>query len=366
MTQKTRPNPDWITFEESCGLLGISRPTFDKRRREFRLKERRWRGRLWFSRRQLADRVLLQSPASVSAKVDLIATSRSRVSQIKRKGNVYDFRSLHTIDPFGVVCLLCTLLTERQKASIVVDDSKAVRLLGSVGFFSELIQQRDDIAGLSHSPYTGSWIDPSIIQPLVSLLYKGGERQAVAELQKSIASQGLTSEIANYAGWLIGELVDNALTHGKTTPCYTIVQRADTENRRIAIAIGNIGFGIHKTLKFNPKHSSLSDREALLIAFRPYVSGWGDEYKRGKGLTDVVKILAGNRGYMRLESGAQALEMDFRHGVNIDFISPMTRCQGTRFSIELEDHSFQEISRSEADHYIEEAMHRIFMTRVHI
>ena len=356
---KTRPSPDWMTIEESCSLLGISRPTFDKRREEFRLKERHWQGRLWFSRSQMADRILLQAPQSISSHVDLTEDSRSRVSQIKRKGNVYDLRSLHSIDSFGVICLLCALLSEKEKASVILDDSKVGRLLGSIGFFSELAQKRNDFTDIIRPPYTGAWIDPSIMQQLVSVTHKGGERLSVAELQKSLASQGFTAELGNYVGWVMGELADNALTHGKAT-CYTIVQRVDKEARQIAIGLGDAGLGIQKTLKLNPKYSDLTDQEALLTAFRPYVSGWGDEYKRGKGLTDIVKILAGNRGYMHVESGALALRMDFRNDVKIEFTSPMTRCQGTRYLIILEDRAFREVSRAEADQYLETAMHLIF------
>ncbi len=90
------------------------------------------------------------------------------------------------------------------------------------------------------------------------------------------------------------------------------------------------------------------------------MSGWADEYKRGKGLTDIVKILAGNRGYLRVESGALALRMDFREGASIEFVSPMTRCHGTRYLLLLEDHGFSEVSRSEAGRHIAEAMHRLF------
>ncbi|MBI4924782.1 MAG: hypothetical protein HY843_02570 [Bdellovibrio sp.] len=357
--KKFRPNPDWMTIEESCELLGISRPTFDKRRKEFHLKKRSWQGRLWFLRRQLTDRILLQAPQSVSPLVDLIEASCSRVSHIKRKGNMYDFRSLHSIDPFGVICLLCSLISEKDKSSVIIDDSNVVRLLNSIGFFSELMQKRNDLISVVRPPYTGSWIDPSIMQQLVSVVYKGGERLAVAELQKSLTTQGFTTELGNYVGWVIGELADNALTHGKAN-CYTIVQRVDKETRRIAIGLGDAGLGIPTTLKLNPKYAALSNREALLTTFRPYVSGWGDEYKRGKGLTDIIKILVGNRGYMRVESDTLALRMDFRDGVNIDFVIPMTRCQGTRYLIVLEDRSFCEISRSEADQYLETAMHRIF------
>ena len=140
----------------------------------------------------------------------------------------------------------------------------------------------------------------------------------------------------------------------------TTAQRIDTSMRRLVIGLGDRGLGIPNTLKANPKYSSLSDRQALLTAFLPYVSGWGDEYKRGKGLTDVVKILAGNRGHMRVESGGLALQMDFRSEAKIEFVSPMTRSCGTRYSLVLEDQGFREVSRSEAASYITEAMGRIF------
>jgi hypothetical protein len=359
VTRKIRPGADWLTLEESCTLLHISRPTFNKRRQEFDLKVRHWGGRLWFSKRQLADRILLKTPANISSQVALMGNANSRVTQIKRKGNVYDLRSISSIDPFGVICLLCAIISEQSKVSVIYDDSKVGRLLASIGFFSELAQKRADVAGLSRLPNFSYWLEPTIMQPLVAVTHKGAERSTVVELQKILAVQGFTPEIANYAGWLIGELADNALTHGKAT-CYTIVQRIGTKGKRIAIGLGDLGIGIPQTLKLNPKYSSLSDRAAFVMAFRPYVSGWGDEYKRGKGLTDIVKIVAGNRGMLRVESGSMGLEMNFRDGVDIQFTAPMTKFHGTRYSIVIEDHGFKEVSRSEADHFLQEAMLKLF------
>jgi hypothetical protein len=54
------------------------------------------------------------------------------------------------------------------------------------------------------------------------------------------------------------------------------------------------------------------------------------------------------------------LEMNFRDGVDIQFTAPMTKFHGTRYSIVIEDHGFKEVSRSEADHFLQEAMLKLF------
>ena len=203
--QKALLNPDWISLNQACDLLGVSHPTFNKRRVEFRLKEKQWAGRLWFSKQQI-ERILLKSEPNISSNVKLVEGSKARVSQIKRKGQKFDLRSIYSIDAFGTLCLLCAMISEAKEPNVIAGNSPVVRFLASVGFFSELFSGRGSKSSPVRLPVISHWMDPSVVQQIVAVKFKGGERSAVMEAQKSLSIQGFSAEFGNYVGWVVGEL----------------------------------------------------------------------------------------------------------------------------------------------------------------
>ncbi|MEV7152738.1 hypothetical protein AB0O05_40290 [Streptomyces sp. NPDC093084] len=89
----------------------------------------------------------------------------------------------------------------------------------------------------------------------------------------------------------VGELIDNATSHGASTCGAFIAAQAysgkTTGYRRLEIAVCDTGIGVLSHLRRNPTHARIAtSAEALRHALRPGVSGTQD--KRGNGLPDLL------------------------------------------------------------------------------
>ncbi|MFE6096014.1 ATP-binding protein [Streptomyces nigra] len=89
----------------------------------------------------------------------------------------------------------------------------------------------------------------------------------------------------------IGELIDNAISHGTSTCGAFIAAQAysgkTTGYRRLEIAVCDTGIGVLTHLRGNPAHCGITtSAEALDRALQPGVSGTSDT--RGNGLPDLL------------------------------------------------------------------------------
>ncbi|GHC27594.1 hypothetical protein GCM10010308_50740 [Streptomyces vinaceusdrappus] len=89
----------------------------------------------------------------------------------------------------------------------------------------------------------------------------------------------------------IGELIDNAISHGASTSGAFIAAQAysgkTTGYRRLEIAVCDTGIGVLTHLRHNPAHAHVTtSAEALERALEPGVSGTHDT--RGNGLPDLL------------------------------------------------------------------------------
>lgn len=183
-----------------------------------------------------------------------------------------------------------------------------------------------------------------------------------------LRAQGFSNSIGGYIGWIMGELVDNVMTHlvqsGMPGDCYLLAQRyrfASFPSECLIIGVADLGPGIHTTLKENPKYKNLTDLQAFLTAFKPKVSSWADEYNRGKGLTDILGIAMGNQSVLRARSGTMEFQIDFRQkkaeiGQNIQLAKCgrfLENSRGTLFGVVLIDRDFEIKSKMEASQFID-------------
>jgi hypothetical protein len=100
----------------------------------------------------------------------------------------------------------------------------------------------------------------------------------------------------------IGELIDNAVSHGASDIGAFAAAQAytgrTTGRRGVEFAICDTGVGVLEHLRRNPEYHDLEDdRDALAHALRRGVTGTGD--KRGNGLADLFKVTE-TAGYTRL------------------------------------------------------------------
>ena len=290
--------------------------------------------------------------------VDLSILDDHTVSELLIADAVYDLRRIHFIDPYGVLSLLCSILTTAKDGTsvrLLVEDSYPIQKLHSLGFFHELERINPSNIFWDKSKVTGlASMDVDTFLPIQYIGHKGGERQSSEDLIRLLIKHGFSEDIGASIGWIFGELADNALTHSKG-PCYLMCQRFLSPKKEdlnyLSIAVADMGVGIHNSLRTNMKYSSLDDKTALVTAFKSSVSSWSDEHNRGKGLTDVLTIFLGNYSYFRADSGSMGFHIDWEKGARS--IQPMCSAAGTRYSIVLTDGKFDGISRDAADSFVE-------------
>jgi hypothetical protein len=101
---------------------------------------------------------------------------------------------------------------------------------------------------------------------------------------------------------MVGELLDNALTHSASPVGVFAAAQTYPQSRRIEIGVADAGIGIRTHLTRNPKYRHLRcDTDAIAHALRPGVSGTGDD--RGNGLSDLLAIASQTRGQLLMRSG---------------------------------------------------------------
>ena len=104
----------------------------------------------------------------------------------------------------------------------------------------------------------------------------------------------------------VGELIDNAVSHGASpVGAFIVAQRytgRTTGEARFEVAICDTGIGIAEHLRSNPHNVAVETApEALELALRPGITGTTSRH-RGNGLADVQRITAGG-GRLILRSG---------------------------------------------------------------
>lgn len=134
----------------------------------------------------------------------------------------------------------------------------------------------------------------------------------------------------------IGELIDNATTHGSSaTGAYIAAQfysGRTTNVPRLEVAICDTGIGVLDHLRQNPDHAGLStSADALMRALEPNVTGTGAHEKRGNGLPDLLRF-TGQVGTARLvmRSGDGLTRVGRRgHGSTRSQLTTSNSVQGT-------------------------------------
>ena len=356
-------NTNYITTDEACTLLKVSKPTFNRIRVDAKIKSfHSQRRRLVFDRAELIQKVIAQQP-TVLVPVDLtIANPNGHISQISIDESIFDFRAINNIDPYGVLSILATikqLATLKKAVNLVVDKSTITEYLIGIGLFQELERSLGKFVFWDKKITSQVQIKlPEVLYPLKLIGYKGQDKSAAEELLVALRAQGFSDNIANYIAWILGELADNSLTHSESL-CYILAARYPGQKNLLEIGILDSGIGIQNSLRKNEKYKNLDNKTALLSAFRSHVSSWPDDAGRGKGLTDVVNIALGNRSFFKVDSCGESIYWDFLDlRKNVNFMNPMTDASGVRFCFVLVDSDFEIKDRSEIDQIINERLQK--------
>lgn len=361
---------DLLSAEEASVLIGISVSTFRKMRNEGafassevkigkRLKYLKSKLLESFKKEKIAKNESLKVPREENLKLCIFSDGNT---PSYFNDDTIDLTKFELIDPFGSLCLLINLIERSRRGfatNLIVDDRAVCKELKFIGFFDQLetfaplATWNKALMGISN------FISAQTMLPITVIKRKGEERRVVEKLLEIFLQHGFSESIGGYLGWMLGELGDNCLTHSSPIltdrVCFMQAQRYSLGNNVncVIVAIADLGEGIHTTLKTNPKYSSLSDVEAFLSAFRYKFSSWPDEYKRGKGLTDMISIAVGNHSIFRASSGENDFLFNFyssKESLHIKRIEPaLLVSKGTKFGFVLIDKDFAPIEREEAD-----------------
>ncbi|MFD6694771.1 hypothetical protein [Micromonospora aurantiaca (nom. illeg.)] len=149
-----------------------------------------------------------------------------------------------------------------------------------------------------------------------------------------IAFTHLDPAIRGLAFQSIGELIDNAVSHGTSElgafAAAQVYTGATTGRRGMEFAICDTGIGILEHLRSNPENRDIQDeREALERALRPGVTGTQD--KRGNGLADLFNVTeAGGYARLVLRSGNGLASIVARqHDQRRHYVTAADRITGT-------------------------------------
>lgn len=364
----------YLSIQESCDILQISRPTFNVIRKQKKLTELASGKRSRFLRTEIealakiTKRGLTAPLAANQTKIDLTVFSKDHISEIQINNTTFDLRRIRMFDPFGVLNLYCAILqlaTMGKKVHLELEDNFICNHLRGLGFFSAL--ERENTGNISWDATVLKTNYDDYLYPigLTKITMRKQEAPVIEKINQLLRTQGFSESIGGYIGWVMGELVDNSMTHlvhnGYASNCYLLAQRyhfANSHAECLIIGVADMGPGIHVTLKKNPKYAVLTEPQAFLTAFKPKVSSWPDEYGRGKGLTDILGIAMGNQAVIRVESGTMDLQVDFRtHAMK--FGASSTNANGTRFALVLIDHEFTSKSKADVSQFIDERLAKL-------
>lgn len=356
-------NIEWISIQEACELLQVSRPTLNKYRADQKLREFNRGKRIYLSKLDLIEKILI--PLTMISPTSFLIFDRCEVSDLISSNNIFDLRRISHIDGYGAMSLLCVIKDRFKeigdKVYLIVNDSLPCQYLKVVGFFNEL-KRGGKTVYVDEDLISDVTLPPETILPLQTLGYRGAEKKVLDHLYERLLNQGFSEDICGYLGWTIGELADNAHTHAGG-PCFVTINSLEPKNpddpKFLQFTIGDIGGGIQNSIRKNSKYSDLADRDALLISFKAKVTSWDDEANRGKGLNDLISIAIGNRAWLRVDSNGDSVYFDFRSNEVINTTTSMISVRGSIISLVLIDSKFEQISRKVVDSLIDIAMERL-------
>lgn len=352
----------YFTIREACRLLNISRPTLNKYRRKFDLKETIHKGEVRIDKLDVLQKIFFPF-SDAEARLSFLASVEFRVEECEVAADVFDIRLIREIDSFGAICLLCCLKSRMKDGRVIylLTGKNAVSMyLRDIRFFREAARMDAAHIEFAGEPTGESDSQPGdIILPLHLLGYKGGEKGILSELYDKLRMQGFSEDLCASLGWTLGELADNAATHAQGVCYFMLSSRIDAQ-KLLTLTIGDAGIGIPSSLRKNPKYAGLDDRRALAWSFKSDVSSWDDAHRRGRGLNDLLGIALGNSALVRSESGGLGLAFDFQGGrKKLEFIIPGTAAPGTRYSITLIDATFEPVSRASVDALLDKFLETI-------
>jgi hypothetical protein len=357
--KKVSMDNKFLTINEVCKLLNISRPTLNAYREKFNISHTVIKGRTLFKKLEILEKLYYKNEIVKPEQV-FTTNSNFNVKIIEIAQNVFDLRLIKTVDPFGALCLLCCLMgrvRRQEHIYLLIEKTSASFYLQSINFFQELMRTHSEYVHYKASIFEDVYIDQSeTIVPLHLIGYRGGEKRILDDIYANLKKQGFSDNLCSSLGWVLGEIADNTLIHGGGVPCYFMISSTigPSPSKFLTLTTGDVGKGIPVTVKSNPKYHELNDYQALITAFKSNVSSWDDIHKRGKGLNDILGVTKGNESWVIAESNGRGVFFDFTKApCEINVRNAGTDESGTRYCLIFIDSEFNYISKKEINQLLD-------------
>jgi len=245
---------DLINTITATQILGVSRPTFDKYRSEFKLSTFRVGRTLFFSKLEILEQVYTKTFPLVE-KVEFCFDKKNDFDQLKIDDTSYDLRRISLMDGHGAIVFLCHLVSrvrmENCSIHLIFDETNT--MLKSFNFFGPIRMHLNSKIFWNDSrleKLTGPDLSELIKLPITKLGFVGAQLKITDDLTAQLLRQGYSEDICSYVGWAIGELSDNASTHAGVYPCFIQLTQFCEDNNFLLFTIGDVGKGIPASLPY--------------------------------------------------------------------------------------------------------------------
>jgi anti-sigma regulatory factor (Ser/Thr protein kinase) len=214
-----------------------------------------------------------------------------------------DARQLEFVEPAGLIQLVLAVRYIAATVSLVrfiaPDNINVDSYLARMDFY-EYLPSTVQVIGTAHQMALQKHDRRDVLIALRHLNTSDDEEEAMDQIYEYLSRQDLPTGMPAAIHFLLSELCDNAVTHGRSSHgCYLAAQ---TYRNHRHIAVGDLGIGIRAHLKGNDKYANVvTDEEAIQLAVRGGVTGAREP--RGYGLYDIQQELGklqGQTGRARL------------------------------------------------------------------
>ena len=226
--------PLLITAKDAAGLLGVSPPTFKKIQKQYNIRRVKIGARYRYFKKDVL-KVFKLAHSETAPQVKFNVFQNSPITKIEVAPGVLDLRGIqaNSLDPYGTLSLFCEIAQrakKRQRVELLVDDSIVCSYLRHIGFFDELESRYRGLITWDREILRGARYRPNrILIPLKAIRMKKDEQPLVEKLVDMLKKQGFKEDVRNYISSIIGELVDNAMTHSSPLAseriCYFLVEK---------------------------------------------------------------------------------------------------------------------------------------------
>ncbi|MFZ3591500.1 hypothetical protein ACOI1C_20300 [Bacillus sp. DJP31] len=198
---------------------------------------------------------------------------------------IYDHEFLETVEPFGMLLAgskIRELFHKYPKVKFKDRNYEGKTYASHMGFFKSVLLDYGKKPGEASGSSTYIPITEINVRELKTESYKNSEvvqqtieRKSI-QLAKVLARRN--TKLQKVLSYSIRELIRNIVEHSESNTIWYAGQYWSSKDR-VEIAILDEGVGIRQAISFNPNLKIADDKDALLLAIEPGISGRAFKYK---------------------------------------------------------------------------------------